>query len=91
LRRKVLIDELRSQLQEVFRDVFDDDGIIILANMTANDIEGWDSLMHINLIIAVEKRFNVKFATAEISGLKEEGQNVGTFLQLLARKLGDSA
>ena len=81
------MDELREQLQEVFRDVFDDDEIVIHNETTANDIEGWDSLMHINLIIAVEKRFGVKFATAEISGLKEEGQNVGTFLALLASKL----
>ena len=43
--------------------------------------------MHINIIIAVEKRFGVKFATAEISGLKAEGQDVGTFLDLLAGKM----
>lgn len=77
-------------MQEIFRDVFDDDEIILTDDMTANDIVGWDSLMHINLIIAVEKRFGIKFATAEISGLKAEDQNVGTFLQLLDSKVDNS-
>lgn len=80
-------DELLSPFQDVLRDVFDDDEIVLTRQTTAADIDGWDSLMHINIIIAVEKRFGVKFATAEISGLKSEGQNVGTFLDLLARKI----
>ena len=54
--------------------------------MTAEDVVGWDSLAHINLIIAIEKRLGVKFATAEISRLKEDGSNVGTMLELVARK-----
>ena len=48
----------------------------------------WDSLMHINLMVAVERRFRVKFATAEIAALKGDGQNVGTFLRLVSTKLG---
>ncbi len=55
--------------------------------LTADDIPGWDSLTHINLMVATEKRFKVKFATAEISKLKEDGQNVGAFLALLNKKL----
>jgi len=82
------MEQLRTDMQEVFRDVFDDDGIALEDRMTAEDIQGWDSLMHINLIIAVEKRFGIKFATAEISNLKGEDQNVGTFLRLVATKLG---
>jgi acyl carrier protein len=81
------MDDLRTRLQDVFRDVFDDDTIVLRDEMTAADVAGWDSLMHINLIIACEKRLGVSFATAEISGLKEPGQNVGTFLELLERKL----
>jgi acyl carrier protein len=80
---------LRDQLQEVFRDVFDDAAIVLRDEMTANDIDGWDSLMHINLIIAVEKRLGVKFAIAEVSGMKAPGQNIGTFLALLQKKVGD--
>ena len=82
------MNELRDQLQGVFRNVFNDDALALQDNMTAADIEGWDSLMHINVIIAVEKRFGIKFATAEISGMKEEGENIGTFLQVIAKKLG---
>jgi len=81
------MDDLRAAVQVIFRDVFDDPEIALQENTTAGDIEGWDSLMHINLIVAIEKQFRVKFATAEISGLKSEGQNVGSLLQLLASKL----
>ena len=83
--------DLASAMQDVFRDVFDDDALVLSDVTTAADVDGWDSLMHINLIIAVERRFGVKFATAEISGLKGEGQNVGTFRQLVAKKLGEKA
>ncbi len=81
------MEDLTDQMQDVFRDVFDDEELTLAAEMTAQDIDGWDSLMHINLIIAVERRFGVKFATAEISGLKADDQNVGTFRQLVAKKV----
>ena len=77
---------LRDRLQDVFRDVFDDETITLADEMTADDVDGWDSLMHINLIIAVEKRMGVKFTIAEVSGMKAPGQNVGTFLALLEKK-----
>ncbi len=83
------MDDLSEPLQDVFRDVFDDDELVIADETTADDVDGWDSLMHINLIIAVEKRFGVQFATAEISSLKGDDQNVGTFRQLVAKKLGE--
>ena len=81
------MDKLQDTLQDLFREVFDDDEIALADEMTADDIDGWDSLMHINIIIAVEKRFGVKFATAEIAGLKNEGQNIGTFKALIQSKL----
>jgi acyl carrier protein len=83
------MESLREPLQEVFRDVFDDPGIVLRDDMTADDVDGWDSLMHINLIIAVERRLGVKFTIADVSGLKEPGQNVGTFLTLIHKKIGD--
>jgi acyl carrier protein len=82
--------EVHSQLQDVFRDVFRDHSIILNEGMTAEDVDGWDSLTHINLIIAVEKRFGVKFATAEISRLKEDSANVGSLIQVLTGKLQPS-
>ncbi len=81
------MEPIRSELQDVFRQVFDDDEIVLSDSTTADDIDGWDSMMHINLIIGMEKRFGVKFAAAEIAGMKAEGQNVGTLVQLLGRKL----
>ena len=84
------MDDLRRQMQEVFRNVFDDDAIVLRDEMTSADIDGWDSLMHINLMVAVERRFKVKFATAEIAALKGDDQNVGTFLRLVATKIGAS-
>ena len=74
---------LMSDLQDVFRDIFEDDDIVIHDEMTAEDIEEWDSLMHINLIIAIEKRFNVRFTTKDVMDL----QNVGQFLSMLETKM----
>ena len=81
------MDDIRNRVQDVFRNVFDDPEIILRDDLTADDIAGWDSLTHINLMVAVEKQFKIKFATAEISKLKAKGQNVGTFLALVGKKV----
>jgi acyl carrier protein len=81
------MSELRERLQDVFRNVFDDDEMEIFDGMSAAHVEDWDSLQHINLIIAVEKTFGISFTVAEISQLKEPGQNVGTFTGLIERKV----
>lgn len=73
---------IKDDLQEVFREVFDDDTIEIMPEMTAADIEDWDSLAHVELIVAVEKAFSMKFTTQEIKALK----NVGDFMDLISRK-----
>jgi acyl carrier protein len=75
------------ELQEVFREVFGDDTIALKNSTTADDVAGWDSLMHINLIVAIEERFKVKFATAEIARLKGDDQNVGTLLEVISAKV----
>ncbi|MFI5360976.1 MAG: acyl carrier protein [Elusimicrobiota bacterium] len=82
--------DIRAEAEGVFRQVFDDAELVLRDEMTAEDIPGWDSLTHINLMVALEKLFLIKFATAEISKLKDEGQNVGTFLALIGAKLGQS-
>jgi acyl carrier protein len=61
--------------------------IILRESTTAADVDGWDSMMHINLIIAIEKRFGVKFAAAEISKTKAHDQNIGTLTAMLESKL----
>jgi Phosphopantetheine attachment site. len=75
--------DVREKVQEVFREVFDDDGIELFDEMTAEDIEDWDSLAHIQLIVSIEKCFNIKFTTEEVLKLK----NVGEFISLVNSKL----
>lgn len=74
-------EELYEELNKVFEVVFDDDSIKVNDNTTAADIEDWDSLEHINLIVAVEKAFNVKFNAGEIHTLKCVGDMVNLILE----------
>jgi acyl carrier protein len=82
------MSQLQSDLQEVFRRVFDDDDLLITDSTSAADVDGWDSMAHINLIIAIEKRFGVKFAATEIASLGRRGQTVGDMVQILQTKVG---
>ena len=81
------MSDTRDQLQDVFHRVFGDDDIVLEDKMTAADVEGWDSMMTINLMIAIEKRFKIKFAAAEIAGIKADGQNIGTMVALIDKKM----
>jgi len=65
--------EILSKLTTVFRDVFDEDELTITPETTAKDIAGWDSFAHINLIVATEASFHVKFKTSEIESLRDVG------------------
>lgn len=68
-------------LNEVFRDVFDDESISVTENTTSNDIEDWDSLEHINLVVAVEKCFGIKFTMGEVTGMKNVGAMADIILE----------
>ena len=68
------IEEIFEGLNEVFRDIFDDEDITVNKNTTSNDIEDWDSLEHINLIVAVEKKFGMKFSMGEVTTMKNVGE-----------------
>lgn len=74
--------EILLGLTEVFRDVFDDDDIVISAETTADDIEDWDSIEHITLIGAVEERFGMRFKMGEVSGM----HNVGEMIDIIAQR-----
>ncbi|MBU1432777.1 acyl carrier protein [Myxococcota bacterium] len=65
-----------QRLQETFRDVFEDEALVITTQTTAADIEDWDSLMHVTLILAVEAEFGLRFNSGEISALKSVGDLV---------------
>ena len=74
--------EMVSRLTPIFRDVFDNDALMVSEGMTAADVPTWDSLSNINMIIAVEKAFGVKFSIKDVRNLK----NVGELLELIKRK-----
>jgi acyl carrier protein len=74
--------EIVSRLTPIFRDVFSDDDLVVNEGMTAADVPTWDSLSNINMIIAVEKAFGVKFSIKDVRSLK----NVGELLELIKRK-----
>ena len=67
-------EEVFVKLNEVFRDVFDDDDITVTDTTTADDIEDWDSLEHINLIAAVEQEFGMKFNMGQVVSMKNVGE-----------------
>ncbi len=75
--------DVLKELTAVFHDVFDDESIVLSPEMTANDIEGWDSQTHVMLTVAAEQRFGIKFKTAELESLR----NVGHFAQVISAKL----
>ena len=77
-------EAIYEKLNEVFQDVFDDDSITVNAETTADDIEDWDSLEHINLVSAVEKTFDVKFTMAQVVGMKNVGEMVDVILAAIA-------
>lgn len=71
-----------KKLQEIFRDVFDQDDLEITAETTSNDIEDWDSFAQINLIIEIENEFNIKFDLEEINDLK----SIKNILKVIEKK-----
>jgi acyl carrier protein len=71
--------EIYTSLAKIFEDVFDEESIQLTLELTAKDVDGWDSLNHIRLILTVERAFKVKFSTSEIGKLN----NVGDLVALI--------
>ena len=78
--------ELMPRVEQVFRDAFADPGLTLARAMTASDVDGWDSVAHVNLLVALERAFEVRFTTAEMARLSAEGQTVGDLVDLLEAK-----
>lgn len=74
--------EIYQELTKIFHQVFDDDSIVVRPDLTAKDVEGWDSLSHIRLVLTVERAFGVKFSASEIGQLK----NVAGLAELVRSK-----
>jgi acyl carrier protein len=75
--------QIYSRLTKIFEDVFDEDSIVVTPELSANDVDTWDSLTHIRLVLTVEKAFKIKFSTAEVGML----QNVGDLVRMIEGKL----
>ncbi len=76
-------NEIYAQLTPIFRDLFDDETIVLTPELTADDVAEWDSFNHINLVVAVESRLKIKFQTAELENL----HSVGHLVDLIEKKL----
>ena len=75
--------QIYEKVQEIFRDIFDDETLIITDETNSSEIEDWDSLNHINLVVAIEKEFKIKLTLDELSTLK----NVGSMITLMSKKI----
>ena len=73
--------EILNLVQEIFRDILDNEDIVLTNETTANDVEEWDSLSHIQLIVAIEKHFKLKFTSLEIMKWKNMGEMIDTIYQ----------
>ena len=79
--------DLYRTLTEIFREVFDDDTIVLTPETTAADINGWDSMAHVGLMVAIESRMNVRFKSSELEAM----HNVGHLADVLEHKLESQA
>ena len=76
-------EEVFNSVQDIFRDIFDEDQLVIENSTSSAQIEDWDSLNHINLVSAIEKEFKIQFALGELMVLKD----VGSMIDLMMKKL----
>jgi acyl carrier protein len=77
------VENLLPELQEIFRDILDQPELVLTRQSNGSNVEDWDSLAHINLVTAIEKRYRIKFALGELQGLKD----VGDMIDLIKVKL----
>jgi acyl carrier protein len=81
-------ESLLKEVNSIFIDVLDDESVKLAPESTANDVEGWDSLTHIQLIVAIEKRFKIRFASREIQSWKNVGEMLDTIDSKLQKTVG---
>ena len=77
------MERVLNEVENIFKDILDEESLILTRDTTANDVDRWDSLTHIQLIVAIEKHFKVKFSSKEILSWK----NVGELLDSLKERV----
>jgi acyl carrier protein len=75
-------EQCEALLGEIFREFFDDENLIMRPEMTARDVDGWDSLAHVRLLLTIERKYQIRFSTPEVGGLR----SVGDLASLITRK-----
>lgn len=80
-------EQIYQTLTKVFRDIFDDESIVLNADTSAADIEGWDSFNHVSIIVGSEQAFGISFSTSDIEALK----NVGDLVTMIRTRLQQKA
>jgi acyl carrier protein len=75
-------EEIQPKLTQILRDVFDDEALVATPDLTASDVDGWDSVNHVRLILSVERAFKIKFTASEVTSLKK----LGDLTKLIAAK-----
>ena len=78
-----MTDKIETGLEEIFHDVFEDDTLVVHRDLTASQVEGWDSLTHVRLLLTAERKFGVRISAAEAGQLKR----VGDLIDLLYAKI----
>lgn len=68
------LQDVNDRIQQVFREVLDDDQLMLTDDTTANEVEGWDSLAHINLMFALESEFGIQFSDVQLTSFHDVGQ-----------------
>lgn len=76
-------EQILADVQDIFRDVFDEEELVIKDETNADDIEDWDSLAQVRLTVAIEKKFGIKFDFGELTALRD----VGEMLELIGKKM----
>lgn len=76
--------DILDQLTEIFQDILDVDDLVVTDTLRADDVDEWDSLSHIQLIVAIEKQWSIKFASREIMKWQNVGEMVDTIMERIA-------